>query len=98
MRTGSIKLVGGQWIATALLSVLIDGTLSAQASQGWAQVSTAGPAPRIEPAMAYDSQRGVTVLFGGDNGSNLGDTWEWNGSTWTQLSTKGPTAQPNNDM
>jgi len=92
MRTGSIKLVGGQWIATALLSVLIDGTLSAQASQGWAQVSTAGPAPRIEPAMAYDSQRGVTVLFGGQASSTnyFGDTWEFDGNTWTQVSSTGP--------
>jgi len=33
--------------------------------------------------MAYDSQRGVTVLFGGDNGSRiLADTWEWDGTTW----------------
>ena len=35
--------------------------------------------------------RGITVLFGGHNGSNtnpyaqvLGDTWTWNGSDWTQ--------------
>ncbi len=38
--------------------------------------------------MAYDSARGVTVLYGGD----LGDTWEWNGAigSWTQRSTTGP--------
>jgi hypothetical protein len=34
--------------------------------------------------MAYDSQRHVTVLFGGYNGSaGLQDTWEWDGTTWT---------------
>jgi hypothetical protein len=29
----------------------------------------------------------MIVLFGGfdDSGSPLGDTWEWNGSTWTQM-------------
>ena len=33
--------------------------------------------------MAYDSGRGVTVLFGGYNGSvNLDDTWEWDGTNW----------------
>ena len=26
--------------------------------------------------MAYDSNREVVVLFGGNNGSYLGDTWE----------------------
>lgn len=37
--------------------------------------------------MAYDSARGVTVLFGGAsaNGSTmLNDTWEWDGSQWTE--------------
>jgi hypothetical protein len=40
------------------------------------------PAPtalgRIRHAMAYDSARGVVVLFGGRSGSlSLGDTWEY---------------------
>lgn len=41
--------------------------------------------------MAYDSDRHVTLLFGGEdtNGVILGDTWEWNGSTWIQLPTTG---------
>ncbi|MBN1490715.1 MAG: carboxypeptidase regulatory-like domain-containing protein [Phycisphaerae bacterium] len=36
--------------------------------------------------MAYDSARGVTVLFGGitASGVELGDTWEWDGNIWTQ--------------
>ena len=38
--------------------------------------------------MAYDAARGVTVLFGGYDGANyLGDTWEWNGTSWTQVGT-----------
>jgi hypothetical protein len=41
--------------------------------------------------MAFDSGRGVTVLFGGlTAGSSNGETWEWNGSTWTSRSTTGP--------
>jgi len=41
--------------------------------------------------MAFDSQRGRTVLFGGkDDSSPFGDTWEWDGSTWTQVATTGP--------
>lgn len=42
------------------------------------------PLPRYSHAMAYDSARGVTVLFGG--GFNFDDTWEWNGTDWTQRS------------
>ncbi len=39
--------------------------------------------------MAYDSERGVVVLFGGGDNPNsptavLSDAWEWNVATWTQ--------------
>jgi hypothetical protein len=41
--------------------------------------------------MIYDSARAVTVLFGGaDNSAFLADTWEWNGTTWTQRAVNGP--------
>jgi hypothetical protein len=41
---------------------------------------------RSESAMVYDSARRVVVLFGGrdSKGDLLGDTWEWDGSTWSQ--------------
>ena len=50
--------------------------------------STSPPA-RYEHSMAYDSNRGVIVLFGGGyhDGTHwvlLNDTWEWNGTTWVQ--------------
>lgn len=42
--------------------------------------------------MAYDRHRGVIVLFGGADASNvLGETWEWNGRRWNKVSDKGPT-------
>jgi hypothetical protein len=40
-------------------------------------------------AMAYDPGTGQLVLYGGaiDSGRKLfGDTWTWNGTTWSQLS------------
>jgi hypothetical protein len=42
--------------------------------------------------MAYDAARGEMVLFGGggEDFEMLGDTWTWDGSTWTQASTTGP--------
>jgi len=55
------------------------------------KLNTASPSPRSSHAMAYDSLRKVTVLFGGPYGYyNNGDTWEWNGTTWTQRPTTGP--------
>ena len=41
--------------------------------------------------MAYDSARGVTILFGGTaaDGPN-GETWEYDGTTWTLRPSSGP--------
>ncbi len=55
----------------------------------WVQVATQGPPLREMASMAYDSDRQVTVLFGGHDlnlqGSQiLGDTWEFDGTNWAQ--------------
>lgn len=72
----------------------------------WTQRATTGPRPRRVHAMAYDSLRGVTVLFGGlsfDGPTNqdiyLADTWTWNGTSWTQITTAfSPTARALHSM
>src|SRR5204863_355439 len=47
----------------------------------------------------YDVGRGKTVLFGGQgNGVYNGQTWEWNGSTWTLRSSGGPSARGGHGM
>ena len=50
--------------------------------------SPPGPQPGYFAAMAYDSVRGQVVLFGGGtvSGSDLNQTWIWNGANWIQLS------------
>ena len=64
----------------------------------WTQMATT-PTHRGFAAMAYDSARQRCVLFGGAQGSypfpltTLGDTWEWDGTTWTQVTTSGPPAR-----
>lgn len=57
----------------------------------WASRDVIGPPPRRAPGVAYDSKRGLVVLFGGlgANGA-LGDTWAWNGIAWRRLATTGP--------
>jgi hypothetical protein len=64
----------------------------------WLQVATTGPAARGGHAVAYDSQRGRAVLFGGWTGTLYGDTWEWNGNSWTQVATGGPSARAQEAM
>lgn len=49
---------------------------------GWIQRNVVGPVPRYLHAMAFDSIRQRTVLFGGDGQSTLADTWEYDGSNW----------------
>ncbi len=59
----------------------------------WQQVVTANaPSPRAFYSMAYDSRRGVTVLYGTQSGSTIGtsggdQTWEYDGTNWTQAIT-----------
>jgi len=50
---------------------------------------------RRSHAIAYDENRGRMVLFGGFNhvGTLLADTWESDGSAWTQASSTGPSAR-----
>jgi hypothetical protein len=44
-----------------------------------------GFVPRQWHSLAYDENRGVTVLYGGMTGNDVSDeTWEWDGTAWTQ--------------
>ena len=57
----------------------------------WTQRQDIGPAARFGHAMAFDSARGRTVLFGGfASDSSMNDTWEWDGQDWTQIQDIGP--------
>jgi len=55
----------------------------------WRQAASAvAPPRRSEGYLAYDEMRRVCVLFGGEGVDvvpTLGDTWEWNGTSWTRV-------------
>ncbi|MEM7201350.1 MAG: hypothetical protein AAF628_13855 [Planctomycetota bacterium] len=52
----------------------------------WQRHLGAAPSPRATLAIAFDESRGRAVLFGGlAGGQLLGDTWEWDGTTWLEL-------------
>ncbi len=68
-------------------------------SQGqWTQLNPgSGPSARMAAALAYDRLGGL-VLFGGfvngGPGTELGDTWSWDGTSWSgQFSATAPTAR-----
>jgi Galactose oxidase, central domain len=61
---------------------------------GWVLRDGPAPPPRHGAGVAYDSHRGLVILFGGAGADGfLGDTWAWNGTVWRQLSATGPEAR-----
>lgn len=69
----------------------------------WTPVADAGPSPRWRHAMAYDANRGVTVLFGGEDTADderrfHGDTWEWDGEHWGLVTSDGPSPRSGHAM
>ncbi|MGE3174469.1 MAG: kelch repeat-containing protein [Planctomycetota bacterium] len=87
-------ITGGS--AATMQTILGDTWVLADAE--WSQRLTPGPVARTEFGLAYDSQRGRTVLFGGRGATSLvlGDTWEWNGTNW--IPAFGATATPRSNM
>lgn len=53
----------------------------------WSLLSPAtAPSPRAFSVVAFDSHRGLVVLFGGYAAqSGLNDVWTWDGTNWTQV-------------
>jgi hypothetical protein len=57
----------------------------------WVQKQVTGPSPRNSAGAAYDSRRGLVILFGGAGADGfVGDTWSWDGTTWKKLADIGP--------
>lgn len=82
---------------TGTAVLLTSGSLGTGASDTWTwdgtdwteHAAATEPSPRWQPALSYDPDTGGLILFGGSNGyqgSDLADTWQWDGSNWTALS------------
>lgn len=91
-------------VLTVLFAILVTSLLTSVTAIAqeltWTQRMVNGPSARRNHAMAYDSARRVTVLFGGympDDSSNS-ETWEWNGMEWTQRMVNGPSARHGHSM
>jgi hypothetical protein len=54
------------------------------------QKQVAGPDPRNGAGAAYDSKRGLVILFGGAGADGFTeDTWSWDRTTWKKLADTG---------
>jgi len=76
----------GRQVLLFLAMTLLVGTATPQSLRWRFHGTDAHPWSRWGHAMAFDSARGVAVLFGGqDNntGALLQDTWLWDGTGWT---------------
>lgn len=87
---GVVVLFGGAHIgSTPALEAL--GDTWEWHGQSWELRSQSGPAPRWGSSFAFDTHRGVAVLFGGFGGTGeiYQDTWEWDGNVWILRSASG---------
>src|SRR5262252_4613109 len=76
MNTGQVR----RWLCSLSAAALFTTTLPGQVL--WENRSTRAGA-RFGLALAFDLQRGRTVLFGGgDRSAQFADTWEWDGTIW----------------
>jgi hypothetical protein len=96
---GRIVLFGGRASNPAGIDTLLNDTWEWDGAQ-WYFRTTNGPPSRFLAAMAYDSLRGVTVLYGGyDPNADYGVVWEWDGNSWSSKSpTNGPATNYSQDV
>lgn len=67
-------------------NITVGSARAAPTSANWIRATPQTMPPvRGDMVMAYDSDLGEVVMFGGYTGANdLNDTWVWDGSNWTQ--------------
>src|ERR1043165_3257430 len=88
----------GRISALLLCSGLATFAAHAQAcGTAWSEVPAGGPGGRSNYSVAYDSDRGRVILFGGYAVTYLSDTWEWTaagpggGGSWNSVNAPGAT-------
>ena len=87
-------IFGGATNINAFLGVV--GDTWTWNGSSWTQQNVVGPSKRYGAGTATIG--GAVVLFGGNAATtsgtagflSVGDTWTWDGSTWTQQTTPGP--------
>ncbi|MCG3130049.1 MAG: hypothetical protein FLDDKLPJ_00796 [Phycisphaerae bacterium] len=93
--------IAGVLLGVAAVSLAVPQRASAQ-DCSWEQKNlNFSPSARYNHALTYDTDRRVTVLFGGyhDGGRRDSETWTWNGSNWNHMNPPtGPSARSGHAM
>jgi len=77
------------WAVSFTLMLLLAAVTISAAQEKWVERdSPFVPAGRDDHMMAFDSERGWVVMFGGDNAGSA--TWVWDGKGWRDLGIEGP--------
>jgi hypothetical protein len=90
---GAIVVFGGCTSGSYFnLSCSVTNSTWTYSNGTWTHLSlTVAPAGRVAPAMAYDPNTGDVLLFGGGSGYpyylSYHDTWEFNGTGWSEVVT-----------
>lgn len=80
-------LFGGALISTGQR---VGGTFILKDSVWRAVVPARSPVGRYSHSMIYDERRGAVILHGGATPTGpVNDTWEWDGTSWTELLANG---------
>lgn len=100
-RAGAAMAYDATRRATVLFSGAKDADTWTWDGITWTRQSPAmSPPARAGASFAYHPPTKTIVLFGGviDRGDVLGDTWLWNGRTWSQAPGTGPVARSGASM
>ena len=73
----------GFGLCVAFFFLMTAAEVSAQVE--WTRVQPAGQRPNHKPALVFDEARGRMLRYGGNEFVTTDETWEWDGSAWTQL-------------
>ena len=94
-KRGRVVLFGGLGTAPRGTQPPSFGDLWEFDGRSWtARREPGGPGPRHSAGAAYDSKRGLVILFGGvDSAGFSGETWSWDGIAWKKLASSGPEAR-----
>ncbi|MCH2143437.1 MAG: hypothetical protein MK077_10645 [Phycisphaerales bacterium] len=72
-------------------SILYEDTWEWDPETGvWTETPSSPIGPLYAHRMVFDESRGQCVLHGGYYFTNQGDSWAWNGSAWSEITSTGP--------